>query len=410
MARQLNKLNTLKVAKLTKPGRHSDGGGLYLAIGNEGRRRWVFVYRDRSTKKLREMGLGSAADVTLAKARDKAAEARAALADGRDPIKAGREAATTVPTFGEIAESFLSSMQRQWRNDKHRQQWRMTLQTYGKPLWHKRVDEIGVEDVLGVLKPHWEQRPETAARLRGRIERILNAAKAAGHRSGENPAAWRGHLDNLLPSRAKLTRGHHKALPWQRMPEFLANLRSRQGIAALALEFTIVTCARSGEVRGATWDEIDQERRIWIVPAHRMKGGREHRVPLTARAMSILEAVAPLQTDRDGRRSGLVFPSAKKGKPLSDMTLTAVLKRMRVSVTAHGFRSSFKDWATEATSFPNELSEAALAHVTGDKTERAYRRGDALDRRRELMEAWQRHCEPPAEENVVLLRKAPVKG
>ena len=403
MARQLHKLNALQVAKLTKPGRHGDGGGLYLAIAGEGRRRWVFVFRDRRTGKLREMGLGSAADVTLAKARQKAALARATLADGFDPIATGRQVETVVPTFGEAAEAFVSSMERQWRNEKHRQQWRTTLQQYAKPIWKKAVDTIGVDDVLAVLKPLWTKRPETAARVRGRIERILNAAKAAGHRSGENPASWRGHLENLLPRRAKLTRGHHRAVPWRDMPDLIERLRARKGVAALAVEFAILTGARSGEVRGATWAEIDRERNLWIIPAHRMKAGREHRVPLVSRAVDIIEALGPLAADAAGKRDGLIFPSARRGKPLSDMTLSAVLRRMKVDATVHGFRSSFKDWATEATSFPNELSEAAIAHVTGDKTERAYRRGDALDRRRELMMAWAKFCEPTTASSVLSL-------
>lgn len=235
MARQLHKLNALKLAKLDKPGRHSDGGGLYLAIGKSNRRRWVFVYRDRQTGKLREMGLGSAGDVTLAKAREKAASARTALASNRDPIADARQETVIIPTFGETADAFVSSMEAQWRNEKHRQQWRSTLQGYAKPIWKKPVDAISVDDVLAVLKPIWAKRPETASRVRGRIERVLNSAKAVGHRSGENPAAWRGHLENLLPRRAILSRGHHRALPWQEMPDFVSKLRTREGVAALAL-------------------------------------------------------------------------------------------------------------------------------------------------------------------------------
>ena len=254
-------------------------------------------------------------------------------------------------------------------------------------------------DVLAVLKPHWEQRPETAGRLRGRIERVLNAAKAAGHRTGENPAAWRGHLENLLPPRQKLGRGHHEALPWSQVPEFMGALRQREGVAALAVEFAILTAARSGEVRGAAWDEFDVAAKLWTVPPERMKAGREHRVPLTARAVEIIETVSKLPND------AYVFPGMKSGAPLSDMSLSAVLRRMTVAATVHGFRSSFKDWASEATSYPNELSEAALAHITGDKVERAYRRGDALERRRELMEAWAQYCEPSPAGNVVAMRK-----
>ena len=395
MARQLHKLNVVRVTKLTKPGRHGDGGGLYLSIDGN-RRRWVFIFRDRRTKKLREMGLGSAAEVSLANARQKAGEARAALRDGKDPIHEARTAASVIPTFGEVADQLMASMQRQWRNEKHRYQWRMTLENYAKPIWDRPVDMVGVDEVLAVLKAHWERRPETAGRLRGRIERVLNAAKAAGYRSGENPAAWRGHLENLLPRRARLSRGHHKAVPWRKMPAFIRALRERDGVAALALEFAILTAARSGEVRGATRDEFDLEQKVWIVPAKRMKAGREHRVPLVPRAIEILESVEPLAD-----RAGLVFPGRQPGKLMSDMTLNALLRRMKVDATVHGFRSSFKDWASEGTNFANELSEASLAHVIGDAVERAYRRGDALDRRRELMVAWAKFCEPTASGNVL---------
>jgi integrase len=301
-----------------------------------------------------------------------------------------------VPTFGQVADQLMASMQRQWRNEKHRYQWRMTLENYAKPIWDRPVDMVGVEDVLTVLRAHWERRPETAGRLRGRIERVLNAAKAAGYRTGENPAAWRGHLENLLPRRARLSRGHHKAVPWRKMPAFIKTLRERDGVAAIALEFAILTAARSGEVRGATRDEFDIEQKVWVVPAKRMKSGREHRVPLVPRAIEILEAVKPL-----ANHTGLVFPGRQPSKPMSDMTLKAVLRRMKVDATVHGFRSSFKDWASEGTSFANELSEAALAHVVGDAVERAYRRGDVLDRRRELMEAWAKFCEPSASGNIL---------
>ena len=278
---------------------------MYLSIddGEGKRKRWVFLFRDRQTGKLREMGLGSGADVTLAKAREKAAAARALLAAGQDPIAAATEAATaakkvrTVPTFGELADQFIEAMAPSWRNDKHAEQWRMTLTEYAKAIRDKPVDQIDVADVLAVLKPHWEQRPETAGRLRGRIERVLNAAKAQGYRTGENPAAWRGHLENLLPARQKLSRGHHEALPWSQVPEFMGALRQREGVAALAVEFAILTAARSGEVRGAAWDEFDVAAKLWTVPPERMKAGREHRVPLTARAVEIIETVSKLPND-----------------------------------------------------------------------------------------------------------------
>jgi integrase len=402
MGRQLHKFTAKQVERLIKGGRHGrhgDGGGLYLSIDKGDRKRWVFLFRDRRTGKLREMGLGSAAEVTLAQARDKAQAAREAIKRGEDPIAAARATMpATIPTFAALADEVVTSLEAGWRNEKHRAQWRSTLATYCQPLADKPVDAIATADVLEVLQPIWTAKAETASRVRGRIEKILDAAKAKGHRSGENPARWRGHLDHLLPARQKLTRGHHEAMPWDDMPDFIAGLRKRDGVAALALEFAILTAARSGEVRGARWDEIDLEQAIWTVPASRMKAGREHRVPLVPRAVEIVETMAKLPHEP------FVFPGQRRGSPLSDMTLASVLKRMKVPATVHGFRSSFKDWANETTSFPNELSEAALAHVTGDKVERAYRRGDALGRRRELMLAWARFLDGEQVENVVALR------
>lgn len=408
MPRQLHKLSAKQAENLKAQGRHSDGGGLYLAIDAGERRRWVFMWRDRKTGKQREMGLGSAAPankpaVSLARAREKAGDARQHLEAGRDPLRVADEArkAKAVPTFGAFADEFIKSMAPNWRNPKSKAAWEMTLREYAKPLRAKPVDEITVEDILSVLKHHWERRPETADRLRGRIERVLNAAKAAGHRTGENPAAWRGHLENLLPARPALSRSHHAAIPWEQVPAFMTQLRMREGIAARALEFTILTAARSGETRGARWEEFDLHAKTWTVPAKRMKAGVEHRVPLCDRVIEILKEMAEVRT------GDLVFSGQKPRMPLSDMSLSAVLRRMKVVATVHGTaRSSFKDWASEATSFPNELSEAALAHITGDKVERAYRRGDALERRRELMAAWATFCSTPAGANAVPLHKA----
>ena len=389
MAIKLNRLSVRAVAAAKGPALMADGGGLYLRVSTTDARSWVFIHRNGSKRS--EIGLGSLTAVPLAKARAIASECRAAVADGKSP-KLALAGSKAVPTFGEIADGYVNDMSSKWKNEKHVDQWRMTLTEYAKPLRSLPVNEIGVDHILACLKPHWERRPETANRLRGRIERVLNAAKAAGHREGENPAAWRGHLENLLPARAKLSRGHHPALPLAELPDFIAKLREREGVAALALEFLIITAARSGEVRGATWDEADLEAKIWTIPAARMKGGRLHRVPLTDRALAILRIVQPLR-----RADGLVFPGIKRGTPLSDMTLAAVLRRMGIPPTKaspHGFRSTFKDWATETTSFPNELSEAALAHISGDATERAYRRGDQFARRCELMEAWVKYCDP----------------
>jgi len=259
----------------------------------------------------------------------------------------------------------------------------MTLTNYAAPLRSKPINEIGTDDVLGVLTPLWQSKSETTSRLRGRIERVLDAARAKGLRSGENPARWRGHLDHLLPKRHKLTRGHHAAMPYVDVPAFMVDLRGREAVAALALEFLILTAARSSEVMGAVWSEIDRDAKIWTIPASRMKAGREHRVPLTAQALAILDGIEKVRT------SDYVFPGQKCGRPLSVLALAMRLRRMKVeNATVHGFRSSFWDWAGERTAFPREVAEAALAHVVGDETERAYRRGDALEKRRKLMEAW----------------------
>lgn len=347
------------------------------------------MFRFKWHGRLREMGLGSASVVSLAKAREAAARARSLIVDGINPIDARRQTGT-IPTFGDFADEVVASLSTAWRNDKHKAQWATTLKTHAARLRPISIDRIDTADVLAVLTPIWTEKPETASRLRGRIERVLDAARAKGLRSGENPARWRGHLDHLLPARQKLTRGHHKALPFAEVPAFVKLLRERDAMSALALEFAILTAARSGEVRAARWGEIDLEAKVWTVPAARMKAGREHRVPLSAPAVAILEKVRPL----GGKGEAFVFPYAK-GKALSDAAFDRLLERMdyKGRITAHGFRSSFRDWAGEVTDFPRELAEAALAHVVGDATERAYRRGDALEKRRELMDAWAAFCE-----------------
>jgi integrase len=381
-----------------KPGRHADGAGLYLVVDavrsnadTSGAKRWVYLFRHEG--KLREMGLGGYPAVSLADARKKARVAQDARNDGRNPIEervAKAKADRAKPTFGEAADAFVESMKAQWRNEKHQDQWSMTLKIYAAPLRAMRVDDVDTEAVLEVLKALWLEKPETASRLRGRIERVLDAAKAQGHRAGENPARWRGHLDHLLPKRQKLTRGHHAAMPYDEVAAFIASLRSREAVSAHGLEFLILTAARSGEVLGATWEEIDLKEKVWTVPASRMKAGREHRVPLGVRALEILDAVAPLAKDADGEivANRHLFPGQKRDRPLSVMAFEMLLRRMKAEVTTHGFRSSFRDWSGEVSSFPREIAEAALAHVVGDQTERAYRRGDALEKRREMMDEW----------------------
>ena len=379
MSKQLHKLSARAVSTLSKRGRHSDGGGLYLSLTGSGARSWVFMWKVAGRR--REIGLGSLRDVPLAKARDRAAEARRLLAEGSDPLAARSK--TRTMSFGEAADALVESMSPSWRNEKHRAQWRMTLTAYCGPIRTVPVADITTEDVLRVLRPIWLTKSETASRLRGRIERVLDFAKARGMRSGENPARWRGHLDAVLPRRQKLTRGHHKAMPFDQVPQFIDRLRGMEGVAPRALEFLILTAGRTGEVLGAKWEEIDLANRIWTVPATRMKAGRAHRVPLTDRALAIL---ADLQEIRTGEH---VFPGLKRGRPLSNMAMEAVLRRMDVEATVHGFRSAFRDWAGERTHFPREIAEAALAHLVGDAVERAYRRGDALDKRRQLMSLWQ---------------------
>jgi integrase len=443
MARQINRLNARQVQTLTMPGRHADGGGLYLVVSKPAAKaskkaqgakpgakrgkvpaakkaalevksapakKWVFLYRRRRDGKLCEMGLGGLAAVSLAKARDKAAAARAMLAEGKDPLEARQDGDEEVPTFGAMADQVIASLEAGWRNEKHRAQWRMTLQAYAGPLRTKPVDEITTEDVLAILQPIWTTKAETASRVRGRIEKVLDAAKAKGLRTGENPARWRGHLDHLLPKRQKLQRGHHPAMPWTEVPAFIGRLREQQSVGALALEFVVLTACRSGEVlrsvrngeiMGARWEEIDRGAKVWTVPAVRMKTSREHRVPLSGRALAILDHL------EKGRRGPFIFPGQRGDVPLSDMALEVLMRRMEVKpYTVHGFRSSFRDWAGECTSFPREIAEAALAHAVGDQTERAYRRGDALERRRELMQAWANFCEPKTVGNVIALAAA----
>jgi integrase len=402
VVRHLNKLSARAVETLAKPGRHSDGGGLYLSISGEGRRRWVFLYMRRG--KQREAGLGSAAKggESLKAAREKAAEGRALLKAGRDPLAEwSTPDAKEAPTFGEAADDFHEAHAGGWRSAKHKLQWRTTLTRYCEPIRETPVDAIDTEAVLSVLKPLWTRVPETASRLRGRIEAVLDAARARGHigHNEANPARWRGHLDKLLPKRAKLTRGHHAAMPYADVPGFVASLRERPAIAARALEFCILTAARSGEALAARWDELDMAGQVWTVPAARTKAAREHRVPLSERAVAILR-------EMEAARAGdYVFPGQRRGRPLSRMGFEMLLRRIQSPYTTHGFRSSFRDWTGNETHFPRELAEHALAHVIGDRAEQAYRRSDALVRRRELMDAWAAFCERGAGDKVLTFKR-----
>jgi integrase len=399
MARHL--LSTRRVTALLsggRPRRHGDGGCLYLQVNGADRGAWVFM--PKRGGKQRPIGLGSARDVSLKDARQLAEACRRAVSLGRDPKTVRAEAASAL-TFDAAARELIESMGPGWRNAKHCAQWRMTLlgemvakdggtkktrYDYCAAVRYKPVSQLTTEDALSVLKPLWQTRPETANRLRGRCERVWDFGKARGHCSGENPFRWRGHLDKLLSKRPRLTRGHHKAMPFADVPAFMSRLRAMQGIAARALEFAIMTAARSGEALGARWDEIDFQGKLWTVPATRMKGGREHRVPLSDRAVAILAEV------RQARLSDFVFPGLKRGQPLSNMALQAVLQRAQVDATVHGFRSSFRDWAGDSTPFARDVVEAALAHAIENQTEAAYRRSDALEKRRKLMAAWAIYC------------------
>jgi integrase len=395
MTRAIHKLSDIAVKSAKKAGRHSDGGGLYLRVSPTGSKTWGFMWnRD---KQRREIGLGSYPAVPLAAARNVAARYREIVAEGGDP-KAERDR-EAEPPFAEVVEKYLATMEGQWSNAKHRNQWRQTLTDYCMAIGSKPVSQIGLAEVLQVLQPVWTEKPETASRLRGRIERVLNYAKAKGWRYGENPALWRGNLENVLPKPRKLTRGHHPAMSYQDVPDFVERLSGHEALAARALELLILTVCRSGEVLGARWQEIDLQACVWTVPAHRMKARREHRVPLTGAAMAILE---PLQ---EARVSEFVFPGQKPDRPLSNMALAMLLRRMKIeNATPHGFRSAFRDWAGDETTFPREVAEGCLAHIIGNSTERAYRRGDALEKRRALLEAWQDYCcAAPSQENVVRL-------
>jgi integrase len=336
--------------------------------------------------KAKEMGLGSATNVPLADAREKAASARRKIASGLNPIEE-RKRECGIPTFGEVADEVREALSAGFRNEKHKAQWKSTLETYAASLRSKPVDTIATDDILSVLKPIWTTKAETASRVRGRIEKVLDAAKARGFRGGDNPARWRGHLDHLLPRPSKLSRGHHAAMPYEGVANFIAKLRTREATAALALELCILTAARSGEILGMRWPEIDFDNKVWTVPANRMKAGREHRVPLSSPATAILRQL-------EGMKIGdFVFPGQARGKPLSNMAMEMMLRRMKVDrATVHGFRSSFRDWAGNVSDFPREIIETALAHVIGDKAEQAYRRSDALEKRRLLMDEWATYC------------------
>jgi integrase len=389
------KLTALKIKTLTRPGRYGDGGGLWLQVRDAQRRSWLFRYSIAGTP--RQMGLGPFPDVPLADAREAARQCRAATRQSKDPIEERRSAKATARNtsramnFRQVADRYIAAHEAGWRNAKHRYQWRATLDLACEQIGRTPVAAIATGDVMRVLDPIWREKPETASRLRGRIESVLDYAAAHGWRGGENPARWRGHLAKLLPAPDKVAKvKHHAALPWPEIGMFMAELRDENGVAARALEFAILTVGRTGEVIGATWPETDIRAALWVVPPLRMKAGREHRVPLSEAALAVLEAMAPLRDDQSG---GWVFPGGRAGRPLSNMGMMMLMRRMkRPNLTVHGFRSSFRDWCGEATNHPREVAEQALAHTLSDKVEAAYRRGDLFEKRRRLMEDWATFC------------------
>jgi integrase len=367
---------TVRQVETRGPGKYNDGAGLQLVVTATGARHWVLRYR--INLKSNEMGLGSASagGVTLAEARDAAREAQKLAKAGVNPAVAN---------------------QAKQRAEKHTAQWSSTIEQYCGPIKDLPLDQIGTTEVLGILKPLWQRVPETASRLRGRIENILDAARVSSHRDGENPARWKGHLAAILPVRQKLTRGHHAAMPYDQLPAFICELRQRQSMAALALELCILTATRTGEVLQAEWTEIDLEKALWVIPASRMKAGIEHRIPLVERAVELLRQLALI------KRNNFVF-FGMGNKSLSNMSMAMLMRRMGRTETVHGFRSAFSDWVSEQTSFSSETREQCLAHQISDRADAAYRRGDQLDKRRKLLEAWAAFASPPAADAVNVVK------
>jgi integrase len=397
MSRPVNRLSVKTVAAIKTPGYYPDGQGLYLQVGASGSKSWL--YRFMLNGRAREMGLWSVNDRTLAEARDEAAKARRMVREGVDPIEARaaqkKRLALDVAramAFAECAASYIEAHKSGWKNAKHAEQWANTLETYCGPVFGSLpVQSVDTALICKVLEPIWTEKSETASRLRARIERVLDWATVRGYRQGDNPARWRGHLDKLFPALKKGTRvKHHAALPFARVGAFMADLHKQEGVAARALEFLILTATRTSEVTDARWDEINLSTGVWTIPAERMKAGREHRVPLPPAALALVKGM------RETRLNDFVFHGRTNGVPLSSMAMLELLKRMeRTDITVHGFRSTFKDWASERTNYPREVTEMALAHAIGDKVEAAYRRGDLFEKRRTLMIEWAKFCAMP---------------
>lgn len=391
------RLTALTINALAKVGNYPDGDNLYLRVRHDGSKSWAFRYK--LAGKQHWMSLGPLRDVPLAEAREAARKMRNQLRDGISPLEQRRERqalATNAEgrTFDAVAKLYIDAHKAGWKNEKHGDQWTNTLKTYASPvIGNMAVGSIGLDEVLRILRPIWKEKSETASRLRGRIEAVLDYAGVHGWRKGDNPARWTGYLDQVLPGKTKVRAVvHHAAVAWADMPAVWEKLGAASSTSALCLRFLILTASRSGEARGARWNEIDLTAKVWTIPATRMKAKAEHRVPLSDAAMAILETMKPLQTKPDG----LVFEGGKKGKPLSDVAVSKALTGAAEGFTVHGFRSTFRDWAAESTNFPREVAETALAHTNKNKVEAAYARTDHLEQRRKLMEAWARHCSSPA--------------
>jgi integrase len=406
--RKENRLVPVSVDRLKQPGMYPDGHGLYLRVGPNGAKSWIFRYK--INKRRHEMGLGGFPMVSLAEARELAKRYRRQLHDGFNPLEQRRaqsqaaklEAARRM-TFKQCAEPYIAETSPAWKNRKHAAQWSSTLEAYAYPVFGDLpVQAIDTSLVVTALRAIWQAKPETASRLRGRIERILDYARVSGHRTGENPARWRGHLDKLLQHRSKLRRTvHHAALPYPEIAGFMRRLQEQDGAAARALQFTILTAARTNEVRGARFDEVDFAAKEWAIPGRRTKSGKPHRVPLSP------EALHSIETMQKGSSGPYIFAGAGQGGAMGAMAMLQLLKRMgRSDLTVHGFRSTFRDWVAEQTSFPSFVAETALAHVIADKVEAAYRRGELMQKRRKLMEAWALHCNPAGSGDAVNWKRA----
>jgi integrase len=418
MRREGNKLSAPAVRAAREPGLYGDGHGLYLQVSAFDTKAWIFRYM--LDGRARKMGLGALHTVTLAEAREEAEAARKKVRKGIDPIEEQKVArlqrkveAAKAMTFKQCADAYIKANEATWKNDKHVAQWHSTFNNTrrGKRIYPAAtadindlpISAIDTGLVRKVLEPIWYSTPETASRVRGRVERVLAWATVAGYRAGDNPARWTGHLKELLPAKAKVAAVvHHSAVAYLDMPTFMKELRLKKGISALALEFTILTAARTGEAIGAKWAEIDLNTKLWTVPPERMKSGKEHRVPLSERALTLIEG---LRSDGD-----FLFAGARGDKPLSNMAMLELVRGMREGLTVHGFRSTFRDWAAEQTSYPHEMCEIALAHTVGNKVEAAYRRGDMMEKRRRLMDDWAAYCEQTPTESSRVTTVVPIRA